>query len=164
MLLIPTAVYFIGSSLPTTSTISRRAHFNHRPETLWEIIADFQSQTVWRDGLVKVERLPNKNGRQIWRETVNQEPPLTLETVESIPPRRLVRRLSDQRVSFEHSWTLEIGEYGEVTSLTITENNEIHNPIFRFMSRISIKRTGDIDKYIKSLGKKLGVGVTITPA
>ena len=95
---------------------------------------------------------------------MHQEAPLIFETAESTPPHRLVRRLADQRISFEHSWTLEIGEYGEVTSLTITENNEIHNPIFRFMTRVSIKRTGDIDRYIKSLGKKLGVEVTITPA
>ena len=145
-------------------SVSRKAHFNHRPEALWEIIADIQGQVAWREDLRQVERLPDKNGRQMWRETGKRGPPLTFETVESAPPRQLVRRIADEDLSFGGSWTLEIGEYGEVTSLTITEDGEIYNPIFRFMSRFVIGQTATIDGYLRSLGKRLGVEVTITPA
>ena len=57
---------------------------------------------------------------------------------------------------------MEIAEYGEVASLTITENGEIYNPVFRFVSRFITGQTSTIDEYLRALGRKLGVEVTIT--
>ena len=157
-------VVFVGSMLPKEHSVSRRAHFNHTPEAIWEVISDFANQTSWRTDVRSVERLPDKQGRQLWNETDKRGQTLTFETVESVAPRRLVRRIANENLAFGGSWTMEIGEYGEVTSLTITENGEVYNPVFRFMSRFIIGQTSAIDGYLRALGRKLGVEVTITPA
>ena len=86
---------------------------------------------------------------------------MTLVTVERLPQRRLVRRIADENLPFSGGWTMEIGEFGEVTSLTVTETGEIENPLFRFMSHYVIGHTSTIDRYLTALGKKLGIDVTI---
>ena len=142
-------------------SVSRKAHFNHRPEALWEIIADIQGQVAWREDLRQVERLPDKNGRQMWRETGKRGAAVDVRGRSSLP--RLDSSSDASRTRTCRSGvagTLEIGEYGEVTSLTITEDGEIYNPIFRFMSRFVIGQTATIDGYLRSLGKRLGVEVT----
>jgi hypothetical protein len=41
-------------------------------------------------------------------------------------------------------------------TLTITENGEVYNPLFRFVSRFIIGQTATMDGYIKALNAKLG--------
>ena len=157
-------VVLIGSRLPQEHRVARRAHFNRPPEELWEIITDFAGQTSWRPELRRVERLPDRSGRQFWQETDKRGQALTMETVESVPPRRLVRRIADENLGFGGRWIIEIGEYGEVAALTVTEEGEIYNPVFRFVSRFIVGQTSTIDGFLRALGHKLGLDVTITTA
>ena len=43
--------------------------FNVTSEYLWQIITDYEMQPLWRSGLVKVEKIVNNKGRDIWKET-----------------------------------------------------------------------------------------------
>ena len=157
-------VLAMGSMLPREHHVSRRAHFNRPAAEIWGVITDYAGQTAWRADVRRVERLPNQHGRQVWRETDKRGQGLLMETVESDAPRRLVRRIVNENLAFGGGWTYEIGEYGEVTSLIITEDGEVYNPVFRFMSRFIIGHAASIDQYIRALGKKLGVEVNITSA
>ena len=155
-------IAIVGSMLPQKHSISRMAHFNRKPAEIWEIITNYADQVSWRTDLRRVERLPDRRGRQIWQETDKRGQALEFETVESVAPRRLVRRIANENLRFGGSWTYAIGEFGEVTALTITEDGEVNNPILRFLSRFVIGQTASIDEYLRALGKKLGVDVTIT--
>jgi uncharacterized protein YndB with AHSA1/START domain len=157
-------VVAVGAMLPREHSVSRTAPLNRPPDVLWEAITDFAGQVSWREDLHHVERLPDMDGRQVWKETNKRGQALTMETVESVPPSRLVRRIADDNLPFGGSWTYEIGQYGEVAALTITENGEIYNPFFRFVSRFIIGHTATIDGYLMALSKKLGVEVSITGA
>ena len=157
-------VLVIGSMLPREHHVSRRAHFNRSPAEIWEVITDYAGQTAWRADVRRVERLPDRDGRQVWRETDKRGQGLMMETVESVAPRRLVRRIGNENLAFGGSWTYEIGEFGEVTSLTITEDGEVFNPVFRFMSRFIIGHAATLDQYLRALAKRLGVEVNITSA
>jgi len=46
--------------------------------------------------------------------------------------------------------------------VTITEDGEDYNPIFRFMGRVFFSPTASIETYLKSLGKKYGEDVRIS--
>ena len=122
----------------------------------------FGQQVAWRKELRHVERLPNQGGLEVWRETDRRGQSLTLETVESAPPRRLVRRIADESLGFGGSWAFDVEEAGEVTAVTVTEAGEVYNPFFRFVSRVIMGQTATIDSYLKALGERLGVDVTIT--
>ncbi len=155
------AVWVLGSRLPKAHSVARMAYFNRSPGEVWQIISDFADQPSWRPDLRLVGRLPPRNGRDVWRETDSRGQAMTLVTVERLPQRRLVRRIADENLPFSGGWTMEIGEFGEVTSLTVTETGEIENPLFRFMSHYVIGHTSTIDRYLTALGKKLGIDVTI---
>ncbi len=155
-------ITLIGSLLPAKHSVSRMAQYNRSPEDIWDVMTDFANQTGWRNDVLRVERLPDRNGRQLWQETDKRGQAMTLETVEATRPRRLVRRIADENQQFGGQWTYEVGDYGEVTSLTVTEDGEIYNPVFRFFSRVITGQTATIDQYLRALGSRLGVDVTIT--
>ncbi len=76
--------------------------------------------------------------------------------MESSPPRRLVTRIADPKLPFGGTWTYEIVSLERACTLTITEDGEVYNPLFRFVSRFVIGHTATIDRYLKSVTQKLG--------
>ncbi len=85
---------------------------------------------------------------------------MTLETLEAVPPTRLVQRIADPDLPFSGSWTYEIEPVTGGATLTITENGEVHNPIFRLMSRLfGLGKTAE--DYLEALGQKFGDEVTV---
>lgn len=75
----------------------------------------------------------------------------TYEIVEDQPPRRLVTRIADKTLPYGGSWTIDLSPEGSGTRITITENGEVYNPLFRFVSRFVIGHTATIDKYLADL-------------
>ena len=155
-------VFGVGSLLPRAHSVSRMSHFNRSPREIWTVISDFSEQPTWRADVRRVERVAGPTGRDVWRETDKYGRSMDFETVEMVPPRRLVRRIANDNPPFSGTWTMEVAEFGEVTALTVTEDGEIDNPALRFISRFVMGQTGTIDQYLRALGKKLGVDVTIT--
>ncbi len=162
LVVVVALVALVGSVLPKGHVVTRMAHFNRPPTEIWQVITDFAGQVSWRSDLRRVERLPNIEGREVWQETLGRGQSITFESMESVPRRRLVRRIADEHLPFGGTWTMEVAEYGEVSSLMITEDGEVKNPFFRFISRFIIGQTATIDGYLKALGEKLGVEVNIT--
>ena len=154
----------IGAALPRSHSVSRRAQFNRSRWDVWNTITDYRQQVTWRDDVLHVERLPNRGGMEVWRETGRRGRTIVFETVESAPPRRLVRRIANEDLAFGGSWAFDIEEIGEVTVVTVTEEGEVRNSFLRFVSRVIVGQTAAIDGYLKALGEKLGAGVFITRA
>jgi len=92
----------------------------------------------------------------MWRETDKHGQTISFEAVESVPPRRLVTKIADAKLPFGGTWVYEIVPAGDSCTLTITENGEVYNPLFRFMSRFIIGQTATIDRYLDALKAKLG--------
>jgi hypothetical protein len=70
---------------------------------------------------------------------------------EMVPNHRLVTRIVDRGLPFGGSWTYELEPSGDGTRITITENGEVYNPVFRFVSRFVMGHTATIDTYLSSL-------------
>lgn len=77
------------------------------------------------------------------------------EIVEDQPGQRLVSRIADKNLPYSGSWTYQLEAVPEGTRLTITENGEVYNPIFRFMSRFVFGHTSTMEQYLSSLQKRL---------
>ena len=152
-------VALIGSLLPKNHVASRTARLQQPPEAVWQVITDFAAQPSWQSDLRGVERLPDQNGHPVWKE-IRKGGPLILENVEFTPPRRMVRRIADPSLPFGGNWTYQIEPSAGGCTLTITENGEVYNPIFRFVSRFLMDQASTIEAYLKALGKKLGQEVS----
>ena len=121
----------VGRGLPVGHVASRSATLAVPPERVWDVINDPAFMRSRGVGDVKTE------------------------TVESVPPRRLVRRIVGE-TSFGGTWTSELdGEPGGGTRLVITENGEIYNSFFRFVSRYIVGHHRTIDSYLAALRRHL---------
>jgi hypothetical protein len=79
-----------------------------------------------------------------------------------VPPRALVTRIADPKLPFGGTWTYEISSPPDGGSqLRITEDGEIYNPIFRFVSRFVLGYSRTQEEYLQALGAKFGQSVTI---
>lgn len=148
-------VVVIGMLLPKSHVASRKARFNQTPKIVFDTITDFQGQTAWRTGLANIERLADREGNAVWRETSKRTGPLTMMVTTSDPPHRMVSQIVDNR-SFGGTWTYEITSTDAGCELTITERGEIYNPIFRVFARFVFGYTGTMENYLKQLGTKFG--------
>jgi uncharacterized protein YndB with AHSA1/START domain len=153
---IVAVVAFIGSRLPVAHVASRSATFAAPPDAIWKAITDVDGFPSWRKGVTRVERLPDRAGKMAWAEHgSNGRIPLVVDRSE--PPRLLVLRIADPDLPFGGTWTYELAPAANGTTLTITENGEVYNPIFRFMARFIFGYDGTLKDYLQSLEARRGV-------
>ena len=80
-----------------------------------------------------------------------------VDVVESDPPRRLVTRVKETEKMFGGTWTIAIAPTAtDGTTVTITEDGWVGNPIFRFVSRFVIGHHATMDGMLKQVAKTLG--------
>jgi uncharacterized protein YndB with AHSA1/START domain len=150
-------VLLIGTTLPQNHTASRAAHFNAPADSVWALITDVEQYPSWRRELDSVEVIQSPDGKLTWRE-VSGSDKITFEAMTMERPSRFVARITDKGLQFGGSWDYHIEPDGSGSRITITENGEVYNPVFRFVSRYVMGHTATLDKYLKSLAAKLGDG------
>ena len=154
-------VAIIGSLMPKGHSASRTTVINKPPEVLWQTMTDCASFPQWRADVKSVEVISDRDGHRVWRED-GKNGKVTLETVEANPPSRLVLGIADPDLPFGGTWTYDLQASGSGSRVTITEDGEVYNPIFRFMSRVFFSPTASIETYLKALGKKYGEDVKLS--
>ena len=154
------AVVVIGFLLPRDHVATRSVRLPVPPDEVWTVLSDHAAETQWRSGLRSVARAPDRDGRAVWEEVDSHGQRLLLETLESEPPRRLVRRIVDTGLPFGGTWTIEVAPDAPGSIVTVTEAGVVTNPVFRFVSRFVMGHTATIDAYLKALGRRFGVGAT----
>jgi hypothetical protein len=152
-------VGIVGLLLPRGHTATRSARFSSPPEALRALVTDFPNHPSWQPGLKSVERLPDQNGHAVWRE-VGSFGPLPLEVVEADPRRRFRTRIADPGLPFGGTWTWEFTPESGGCRVRVTEDGEVSNPVFRYVSRVT-GYTGTMEAYLKALGRKLGQEVEV---
>jgi hypothetical protein len=152
-------VFVIGFTLPETHAASVRADYRAPAERIYAAIADVEKGPAWRSGLEKVEVLRPEPLE--WRETADWGT-ITFVRDEALPSTRIKTRIADESQGFGGTWTYEITPAANGTTLTITENGTVKNPIFRFMSRFIFGHYKSLETYASDLGKHLGESVTVS--
>jgi uncharacterized protein YndB with AHSA1/START domain len=158
-------VALVGAMLPVGHAAARRARFEQPAAAVYEAITDIDAFARWRPGLKSVEWLPDRHGRRCYRE-VSKFGPMEIAIERAEPGRRLVTCIVTPASPFGGSWTYELEETGNgaATVLTITENGEVYNVVFRALSRFVFGHASTIDGYLRALGKKFGQEVSIGDA
>jgi hypothetical protein len=141
----------IGATLPVRHTASREAIYPASRDSLYALITNVSGYTTWRSGLERVEAQPPVAGRDRWLE-VSTDGEILFEAVESVPGVRRIARIADPELPFGGTWTFELEEAAGGTRLRITEDGEVYNPIFRFMSRFVFGHEGGIERFLADVG------------
>jgi uncharacterized protein YndB with AHSA1/START domain len=148
-------VVLIGYALPKHHHVTVQRPYVAKPEAMFALISDVQGYPSWRTGLTAVEVLPDVGGHLHWRETTKNNGPISYVMEETVPNRKLVARIADTNLPFGGSWTYELTPMGsEGVGLAITEDGDVYNPIFRFVSRFVMGHTSTIERYLDDVEKR----------
>lgn len=153
LVLLVAVMAAIGLALPQDHVASRTVTLNRPIDEVWVAITDVQSFPAWRPSVTRVE-VVNQEPRR-WRE-VGSDGTLTLQVVEARAPSRFVSEIADTNLAFGGRWIFELRSTSSGTELTITEQGQVYNPIFRFVSRFIIGHTATMDTYLSDLQRKFG--------
>jgi len=144
----------VGSMLPKGHRASRTTTIGAAPAVVFGVITDFARAPEWRRDLKRVEIVADDGRGRIVREHGKQGiVPYRVEALD--PPTRLVMRIADPKLPYGGSWTYELRAAGAGTEITITENGEVFNPIFRVMQKLFFSPYASIDAYLEDLRKRV---------
>lgn len=147
------SVIVIGALLPKHHRVSRAASFRAAPEQLFALIAGPQN---WRPDVVNFENVSDGSSRKLVRETTRNGDTVTYELLEKKSPQSIERRIATQNLPYSGAWFFSLQPEGGVTMIRITEDGDVYNPVFGFVSRFVIGHTRTIDDYLRALGKATG--------
>jgi len=133
--LLVVVVALIGATLPRTHVASRTLRVNRSPDDAWAAITSVMSAAD-----------------------------VPTDVVESDPPRRLLTRVKETEKMFGGTWTVVIapvadssaGSGGRASTITITEDGWVANPIFRFVSRFALGHHATMDRMLRDVAKSFG--------
>lgn len=126
LVVVVAIVAIVGSMLPRNHVASRTLHVRRALQDVWAVVT----------------RLAGGSS-------------IPVEVVESTPPTRLVTRVKETERNFGGTWTIAIAPSPDGSTLTITEDGWVANPIFRFMSRFVIGHHATMDALLKNVAKQL---------
>ena len=151
----------IGSLLPKAHVARRSILLHQAPESVWKVITDFKAQPTWRKDVRKVELVSEASDGAVWRE--EGENTLSFRTSESRTPSRLVRTIADTGLAFGGRWVFDLAAEDGGTRITVTEEGEVYNPMFRFIGRFFLNQAATIESYLTALAQQFGEQALLRP-
>ena len=151
--LVAFIVVAAGYSLPKARSVTRVAQVAQPPNDVYSLLSDVDRYPTWRPAVKALDRQPDRDGRPAWTETVSgMQIPLYFERMER--PTLLVARIAGPSLPFGGTWTYRIAPAAGGSAVTITEDGEVYNPVFRFMSRFVFGHYATLDEFVKNLEAK----------
>lgn len=159
LILLVGIVALIGSRLPKSHVASRSILLSKSPQEVYAVVRDFGTAPQWRSDVKQVEVEAPPGGPVYFRE-IGKNDTINYEVVEDVPGQRMMTRIRDTNLGYSGQWTYLFTAETGGTRVTIREDGEVSNVIFRFMSRYVFGQTATIDSYLTSLAKRFGEEAT----
>jgi len=148
-------VLVAGLFVPVAHRASVSERVEGAPEEVWKAMTDPEDFPEWRPGVYEVVmEASGPEGPERWVEK-GPTGSLTLEVVEREAPVRLVLRIADGDLPFGGTWTYELEARNGGTAVTITEEGEIHNPLFRFVAHFLLGYDATMKDYLAGLERRM---------
>lgn len=155
LVLVAGLVALIGSRLPKAHVASRSIFLRKPPGEVYAVARDFGSAPSWRADVKQME-VDAKQGGPVYFREVAKHGTVNYELTEDVPGARMVTRIRDTDLGYSGQWTYTFAPENGGTRVTIREDGEVSNVIFRFMSRYVFGQTATMDSYLTSLAKRFG--------
>jgi len=136
-------VLLIGYLLPVKHRASIAVSVHATPGQVWERLTDIRNYPKWRKDVKSVEIVSDSE----WTEVDAHGHRLPFKIVSQDRDVRLVTRINGQKLPFGGTWDYRIGAGGDGTTIMITEDGEVYNPLFRFVSKFIMGHTATLKKY-----------------
>lgn len=141
-------IYLIGLLLPVKHTAIISEVIPANTKQVWDKLTQIEKFPSWRKSLNKVEIINNSEWIEISKR--NRIPmKITGQTLDN----KLVYAINSKDLAFGGEWIYMLQPKGDSTVLMITENGEVYNPIFRFISKFIIGHSATMRNYMSDLRK-----------
>lgn len=144
------AMVITGSILPEKHTASVSRDFQASREEVWAVLTDFAHWPEWRSDLKEI-----RVGNHTFTEVSASGEEIDYRIEQFTTPERMVTTIVTPDLPFGGSWTYELIPTDSGCRLTITENGEVYNALFRFMSKYMFGHTTTLEQYLDDLNKKV---------
>ena len=144
-------IYIIGLMLPVSHTASVSKEINAPKEVVWKYVTLPQKFPEWRSAVNRVEMLSDSTQPLRWTEFYDGMDALTFQESSRSDSSVFVSDIVSEGLPFGGGWTISLQQNENGTIVTITENGEIYNPVFRFFSRFIFGYDGTIQQYLNDL-------------
>jgi hypothetical protein len=151
--LLVACMVVVGLLLPKRHVATRSAILQATPERIFALISGSQE---WRPEVKSCELIDGEAGRHFQRETSRGGETVLYEIEGSRPPLAIERRIATEHLPYGGKWSFTLEPENGGTRVRITEDGEVYNPIFRFVSRFVMGHTARLDTYLRALGKAVG--------
>jgi len=141
----------VGLTLPEQHQIARSARIGAPPATVFKIIANVAGYPDWRSDVSKVELQPGDDAFRFTEYSTERPEPIRYRIESADPPRLLRITTDDDSLPFGGTWTYLLQPFDSGTSVTITEDGRIRNPIFRVIAKVLFSPTDSMDLYLHDL-------------
>lgn len=155
LVLLVGIVALVGSRLPKSHVAARSILLRQQPQSVYSVVRDFGSAPKWRPDVKQIDVEARDGGLVHFRE-VGKNGTVNYEVTEDVPAQRMVTRIRDTDLGYSGQWTYMFAPENGGTRVTIREDGEVSNVIFRFMSRYVFGQTSTIDTYLTALAKHFG--------
>ena len=147
-------ITLIGFLLPREHTVSSRITLHQPPDSVFAVIRDIGAISSWWPTVKLVSRRNDPQGREIWDETMRDGFKMGLE-VTSVEPPGMIKTVIVGDGPFGGSWTTRIVPVAGGSTVTVTEDGWVSNPIFRLVARL-MGHHRTMDDYLTSLASRFG--------
>lgn len=153
------ALVIVGLLLPRTHVATSTIELAKPPSEVWSLIRDLGQVPAFWPEIKSSVRQPDRNGHEVWLQTMKNGFALPLEIDEDQPPSRLVTRIAiEGKAPFGGLWIYEVSASGTGSRVKVTEDGFVDNPLFRVISKV-MGHHATLDSYLRALGKRLGESV-----
>lgn len=159
LLVLAGIIALIGSRLPKAHVASRSIVLHRSPQDVYAVVRDFGSAPKWRADVKRID-VDAQPGAPVYFREEGKNGTINYELLEDVPAQRMVTRIRDTDLGFSGQWTYLFTPENGGTHVTIREDGEVSNVIFRFMSHYVFGQTATIDSFLTSLAKHFGDDTT----
>jgi hypothetical protein len=146
----------VGCFVAPGHVATRTLTLKQSPEAVWGVVRSGESWPQWWDILKTAERLPDRDGQEVWRLVYKDGNKFQLRVETCEAPCHLALRIDDEGALFGGTWSYAIRRADGGSEVALTENGEIYNPVVRLMSKFLMDPHMYIDMHLKALAAKLG--------
>jgi hypothetical protein len=148
-------VAMVGALLPRQHVATRTIALRRSAGEVYALVRDVAAAPAWRTGVKRVELLPAREGRALFRET-GAHGAITYCVVAERPGEQFITAIADEHLPFGGSWTYDFVARPAGSELRITEHGEVKNVIFRCLGRFVFGYEATMETYLRDVARKLG--------
>jgi hypothetical protein len=145
-----------GSLLPRSHVVGRSLSLGQEPQAVWEAVHKTADVPRWHIGVREVERLPDRNGHEVWQERYAGGCSVVWETVVAVAPYQLVRVVANEKGPFTGRWELTVSETETGCRVTLVEYGVIPNPFYRLLALLFVDLAAPVEAYLAALAGRFG--------